>query len=528
MRMYDEINGFRKEYVYEQYTRIVEDFKDYEKITKTKMLNAIYKVYDNPDNIVDICTTKELKYLKMVLDNKLKTDDLLKNPEKYEIKYLDEKYNWERENLYHKFLLDYDYYKESYIPEEILDKVKIALKRVNWSEKKKKDDLNELLVSYCKMQGTALLNTVCQFASGITEIDFEVIYNHMLNDKLFNYYVFIVTKNIDGLGENIPIAIFQDYYEIQDELDKQRKKQGLAGDKKIDLRIFKTLFYNDFDINNPKIKKFLNELEHLPFFWNSAIKLIREYAMLNIDRDSLKETIKSVPALQYIDLTGFFKTLDEAMDEMPSGALNGYTPNEAKKIKSKQVNIQINKAKRYVKQQNACIPRKDAKLFYKIYFGLLEFTNKKYKISNNVKIYNHNGINPFEIKEIVDKYWKNKDTITLEFCLANPYKFNKEELSIASKFKNGIRSTFIISRYELEYTAFMEKDKIYMIKGINDNIDNIIPYNKLPHVAITSIIPFKDNLVYDGMLFGMNIRMGNEFDEMIEREYDSMMKYYHL
>lgn len=528
MKMYDEINGFRKEYVYEQYTRIVEDFRDYEKITKVKMLDAIYKVYDNPQNIVDICTTRELKYLKMVLDNKYTLDDLLKNPGKYEIKYLSEKYNWERETLRNKFLLDYDYYKESHIPKEIIDKVKVALKKVNWSEKKKIDDLNELLVSYCKMQGSALLNTVCQFASGITGINPEVIWNHMLNNKLFNYYVLIVTKNIDGLGENVPLAIFQDFYEIEEELEEQRKKQGLAGDKKIDLRIFKTLFYNDFDINNPKIKKFLDELQHLPFFWYSAIKLVREYSMLNIERDSLKKAIKSVPALEYVDLTSFFKTLDEAMDEMPSGALNGYTPNEAKEIKTKQVNNEINKAKRYVKQQNACIPRKDAKLFYKIYFALLEFTNKKYKINNSVKIYNHNGINPFEIKDIVDKYWENKDAITLEFCLANPYKFNKEELNITSDFKKGIRSMFIISKYELEYTAFMEKDKIYMVKGLNDNIDNIIPYSELPHVAITSIIPFKGNLVYDGMLLGMDIRMGHEFDEMVEREYDSMMKYYHL
>lgn len=528
MKMYDEINGFRKEYVYEQYTRIVEDFKDYEKITKVKMLDAIYKVYDNPDNIVDICTTRELKYLKMVLDNKYTLDDLLKNPGKYDIKYLSEKYNWERETLRHKFLLDYDYYKESHIPEEIVDKVKIALKKVNWSEKKKIDDLNELLVSYCKMQGSALLNTVCQFASAITAINPEIIWNHMLNNKLFNYYVLVVTRNIESLGENVPITIHQDFYEIEEELEEQRKKQGLAGDKKIDLRIFKTLFYNDFDINNPKIKKFLDELEQLPFFWHSAIKLVREYSMLNIERDSLKKAIKSVPALEYVDLTSFFKTLDEAMDEMPSGALNGYTSNEAKEIKTKQVNNEINKAKRYVKQQNACIPRKDAKLFYKIYFALLEFTNKKYKINNDVKIYNHNGINPFEIKDIVDKYWENKDAITLEFCLSNPYKFNKEELNITSDFKKGIRSMFIISKYELEYTAFMEKDKIYMVKGLNDNIDIIIPYSELPHVAITSVIPFKGNLVYDGMLLGMDIRMGHEFDEMVEREYDSMMKYYHL
>ena len=87
---------------------------------------------------------------------------------------------------------------------------------------------------------------------------------------------------------------------------------------------------------------------------------------------------------------------------------------------------------------------------------------------------------------------------------------------------------FIVARYELEYTAFMEKDKIYMVKGLNDNIDHIIPYDELPHIAITSVIPFKGNLVYDGMLLGMPVRMGYDFDEMVDKEYDTMMKYYHL
>ena len=56
MKMFEEIKDFRKEYVYEQYTRIVEDFKEYDKITKTKMLEAIYKVYEDSYNIIDICT----------------------------------------------------------------------------------------------------------------------------------------------------------------------------------------------------------------------------------------------------------------------------------------------------------------------------------------------------------------------------------------------------------------------------------------------------------------------------------------
>ena len=169
--------------------------------------------------------------------------------------------------------------------------------------------------------------------------------------------------------------------------------------------------------------------------------------------------------------------------------------------------------------------KSDSKLFYKIYFGLLEFTNKKYKI-NNMKIYNHHGVNPYELKDIVDKFWKNKDAIVLEFCLVNPYKFTK--VKITREFKKEIRGMFIIVKYDLEYTAFMEKDKVYMVKGLNDNIDNIISYKDLPYAVVTSVIPFKNVLTYDGMFLGMGVKMGNSFDDIVEKEYDNMMKYYHL
>ena len=528
MKMYERINGYRKEFVYEQYTRIVEEFKDYEKISKTKMLDAIYNVYSDYNNIIDICTVRELKYLKMVFDNNLTFDEVLMDPVNKQIKYLDHKYDWERKMLSNKFLIDYDYYGETSIPEEIIDNIRKAIKNVKWNKRKEIDELNEILVSYCKNQGTVLLNTVMSFGAGITGINEEFIWNHMLNNKLFNYYVFIMTKDYDGLGKSIPTAVFHDFYGIMDELENQRRKQGLAGDKQIDIRTYKTLFYNDFDIKNPKIKKFLDALENLPFFWISAIEGIREFAMLNLDRTPLKESIKEVPALKYHDLTEFFDLMDEAMDEMPSGALNGFTPNEAKKIKLEKAQIEIKKEQNYIRQQNACLSRKDAKLFYKIYFALLEFTNNKYKIKSGIKVYNKTGINPYELNDIVEKFWENKEVIVLEFCLANPYKFNKEELQITSEFKKGVRNNFVIVKYDSDYTNFMKDGKVYMVKGLNDNIDNIISYKDLPFVAETSIIPFKGVLIYDGMLLGMGIKMGNSFDKCIEEEYQNSMKYYHL
>ena len=67
-----------------------------------------------------------------------------------------------------------------------------------------------------------------------------------------------------------------------------------------------------------------------------------------------------------------------------------------------------------------------------------------------------------------------------------------------------------------------------MIKGINDNIDNIISYQKLPEPIITSIIPFKDFLIYDGILLEMGIKLGNNFDKTVMKEYEQSIKYYHL
>lgn len=516
-KMYERIKWYKKEFVHNQYARIVEPFKDYEKITAVKMLDAIYKVYEDYNNIIDICTVRELKYIEMILDGNSSMKELL-----------DDKYDWERKTLHGKFLVETDYPDRVFIPDEIIDKVRLAIKNVNWTTVKKLNDLNEILVSYCKIQASSLLNTVCLFGSMMSGISENDIYTHVLHNKVFNYYVMIYPKNIEGLGDNIYVALYQDYYGIEEQIDEERMKQGLAGDLPIDSKIYKTLFYNDFDINNKKIKRFLDEIKKLPFFWTSALDIIREFAVLNIDRKPLKNAISNVPALKNCDLTNFFKILDEAMDEMPSGVLNGFTPNEAKKIKIEENKNRYEKEKKYIKQKNACLSREDAKLFYKIYFGLLEFTNNKYKIRSNYKIYNKKGINPYDITDIIDVFWENKDVIVLEFCLANPYKFNSEELKLTCEFKKGIRDMFIVAKFYEEYTAVMNKERTYMIKGINDNLDNVISYKNLPETVIMTILPFRDVLIYDGVIMNFGIKMGNDFEKIVNSELSRSIKFYHL
>ena len=134
MKMYNEINHLRKDYVYDNYTKIVDDFKDYEKITKVKMLDAIYKVYSDYNNIISLCTVRELKYLKKLIESQID----IKEPEKemepntpeefeqffkkiYKESKEKEKVAWEEKCLRDKFLARFDEkHRNLVIPEEII------------------------------------------------------------------------------------------------------------------------------------------------------------------------------------------------------------------------------------------------------------------------------------------------------------------------------------------------------------------------------------------------------------------------
>lgn len=514
MKMIEEIKHYQKQFVFESYSRIVETFKDYEKITKIKMIKEIYKVYEDHRNIIDICTVRELIFLKMYFDN----NDTYKK----------EEYDWERQTLHSKFILNYHYDGEIEIPEEIYIQVKKAIDNMNLNSAKKKDEINEILVSYCKIQGSTLTYSLIQFGCGILGIDEESLEKHIFFNRVFRYYVLIFARDYEGLGNNISTAVFNDYYYILDELEEQRKIQGKSFSIKINLEDYKSLFYNDFNMNNKIIKTFYKELCKLPFFYHSAISTIKEYALLNLDRESLKSTISSVPVLSNYDLTSFFDIMDKAMDEMESGALNGLSPNDLKKIEMEQMQIEINKEKNYKKQNNACLTKKEAQLFYKLYFALLDFTNQKYKIKDNYKIYKQFRINPYELTDIIDKFWEFKNGIIIEFCMVNPYKFNSEEIEIIKKFKDGFIDSFVIVEYHNEYTVIMNSEKVFMIKGLHANIDEVISYTQLPYMIKTAIMPFKGNIIYDGILVSYPVKFGLEFNRMVTNDYKKLMKYYHL
>lgn len=86
MTLKDSIKGYKKEAIYDRYTRIIKKFKEYDKISANKMIEEIVKLYNDYNNIINICITRELKYLKLLLSLDLEKESLKEKP-----KYLESK-----------------------------------------------------------------------------------------------------------------------------------------------------------------------------------------------------------------------------------------------------------------------------------------------------------------------------------------------------------------------------------------------------------------------------------------------------
>jgi len=287
------------------------------------MFEVITEFYSDYNNIIDLCTVREIKFLKKVAKGE-------------DFDYRDDKYNYELFALFDKMLIVSDFEK-LYLPDEFKENILEALSKVNIKEAKEKDALNEFLIGYIKVNGNCLAESLINLASQIFEYNGNEVDKHVFYNKLFNYYVGFTFKYIESLEKNFIEFYYKDYSPYLDDIDEARMHYNDTTTPHFDMNMYKAYFYNDIDTTNKTIVKFIKKLKELPVSYESVLYHIRICALLDNDREYLKNAITDIPSLKGVDLSDFFKLMDQAMDEMPSGALNGMTPKEYReKLKEKE------------------------------------------------------------------------------------------------------------------------------------------------------------------------------------------------
>ncbi|HAJ32209.1 MAG TPA: hypothetical protein DCK79_02380 [Candidatus Atribacteria bacterium] len=156
------------------------------------------------------------------------------------------------------------------------------------------------------------------------------------------------------------------------------------------------------------------------------------------------------------------------------------------------------------------LSKEDVDLFYRLYYPLLVYVNKKFEIIKGID--SPEDFKKFSIGEISklrDRLYKHPELIN-SFVAENPLNFSTNELKIIGSWKEFVKGRFLIFRYLKNYTVFLDTDespKAYGVLALNTAFEEMVG-SYLPVMVEAVLLPFSGKIVYDGILFPYSMTFG--------------------
>ena len=161
--------------------------------------------------------------------------------------------------------------------------------------------------------------------------------------------------------------------------------------------------------------------------------------------------------------------------------------------------------------------------FYKLYPALSCFVNQRLGIIGPgfTVPEQFGGMPPDQRIKLRDGLVTNKNLIDA-FVSENPFKLSDDELEIVRSWKDLVAGEFYVYRILKKYTVFLATEEpvvAYGVLSLRDSFEDLIG-PRLPHLCKTVLLPFKGQIVYDGMLAGYNITFGSGIRRRLKESYD--------
>jgi hypothetical protein len=164
----------------------------------------------------------------------------------------------------------------------------------------------------------------------------------------------------------------------------------------------------------------------------------------------------------------------------------------------------------------------DVVLFFKLHLALMIFVNQRLQvIPDNLAIPEDFAALSPEIRlKLRDAFLKHTDLIPA-FVGDNPAHLSEEELAIVRSWQHLVHGKFYLFRELKNCTVFLSTDKqpvAYGVLALSQPFEELVgPF--LPVLTETVLLPFKDRIVYDGLLNRYNISFGSGIRRTLNESY---------
>jgi len=161
----------------------------------------------------------------------------------------------------------------------------------------------------------------------------------------------------------------------------------------------------------------------------------------------------------------------------------------------------------------------DAKLFFGLMWSLQFFVNQKLQIFPDINSKAEYTDLPQNDKfQVRNALYKNSELFH-EYLSTNPDNLTKDSLDIIEQWQYFINDNFVIERYLKKHAIFISNDTVYGVLGISDSFNDMFPKSHLPIYVKTVLLPFKDILIYDGLLEGYGVHLGSGVKQELKEQY---------
>lgn len=167
------------------------------------------------------------------------------------------------------------------------------------------------------------------------------------------------------------------------------------------------------------------------------------------------------------------------------------------------------------------LSEKDGRLFYSLWFPLLDYVNEKLKVNPLLKnMAGSQNLDSTEVKKVADVLWENVDLIDqyLETCGGQ---LPSEHAEIIASWKHRVRGTFVIERHLKKGSIFVSLDdqRVYQVLGIVSTWEEMTMFLPLPRMIKATLLPFRDVIISDGLCFIPSVMIGSGMAHQFKDTY---------
>lgn len=153
----------------------------------------------------------------------------------------------------------------------------------------------------------------------------------------------------------------------------------------------------------------------------------------------------------------------------------------------------------------------EAQLFFKLFFGLLAYANRQLRVAPNLHTADDvRKIGSAHVIKIRNALYAHPNLIG-RFVAENPEQFTPEELNLVAGWQHRVSGDLYLMRYLKRYAVLMPAKKakhLYGVLGLYDSFDVMVRGQPLPVLFKTTLLPFKGQIIYDGLLETYSISFG--------------------